>query len=39
MKIREIKITHQAIICIMRRIVDILYGMLKNDIEYTTHRI
>lgn len=33
-KISEGKTTHQAIVCIMRRIVNILYRMLKNNTEY-----
>ena len=30
------KTKHQAIICVMRRIISILYNMLKNDMEYKT---
>ena len=33
-KISEGKTKHQAIICIMRRIINILYNMLRNDSEY-----
>jgi len=33
-KISEGKTEHQAIICVMRRLVNILYGMMKNKCEY-----
>lgn len=33
-KISEGKTKHQAIICVMRRITNILYTMLKNNIDY-----
>lgn len=33
-KISEGKTKHQAIICIMRRLVNIIYGMMKNKNEY-----
>jgi len=33
-KISEGKTKHQAIICVMRRITNILYTMLKNNVEY-----
>lgn len=33
-KISEGKTEHQAIICVMRRLVNILYGMMKNKSEY-----
>lgn len=33
-KISEGKTKHQAIICVMRRLVNIIYGMMKNKTEY-----
>lgn len=33
-KINEGKTKHQALICVMRRTCNIIYGILKNDIEY-----
>ena len=33
-KIKEGKTKHQAIVCIMRRTCNIVYGILKNDTEY-----
>lgn len=33
-KISEGKTEHQAIICVMRRLVNIIYGMMKNKKEY-----
>jgi len=33
-KMNSGKTKHQAIICVMRRIINILYNILKNDIEY-----
>ena len=33
-KINEGKTKHQAIVCIMRRTCNIIYGILKNDTEY-----
>ncbi|MBB6214114.1 transposase [Anaerosolibacter carboniphilus] len=33
-KMSEGKTQHQAIICIMRRLVNIIYGMMKNKTEY-----
>ena len=33
-KIKEGKTKHQAIVCIMRRTCNIIYGILKNDTEY-----
>ena len=33
-KISEGKTKHQAIICVMRRIINIIFNMLKNDVEY-----
>ena len=34
-KLSHGKTKHQAIICVMRRLVNIVYGMLKNKTEYT----
>ncbi len=33
-KISEGKTSHQALICVMRRIVNIIYGMMKNNTSY-----
>ncbi|AOT68317.1 hypothetical protein [Geosporobacter ferrireducens] len=36
---REGKIQHQAITCIMRRLVNIIYGMMKNKTEYVQSQV
>ena len=33
-KISEAKTKSQALVCIMRRLVNIVYGMMKNKMEY-----